>query len=49
MTAVVIVVVVLFCGAIGLLVWNPALTSRGIRPESKRQQGARSSGQRAPR
>jgi len=42
MTAVVIVAVVLFCGAIGLLVRSPSLTSKGIAPEPKRQPESRS-------
>lgn len=49
MTAVVIVVVVLLCGAIGLLVWSPSLTAKGIAPEPKRQQETRSSDKRAGR
>ncbi|MFJ9782708.1 hypothetical protein ACIRSS_24220 [Amycolatopsis sp. NPDC101161] len=49
MTAVVIVAVILFCGAIGLLMWSPSLTSMGSAPEPKRPRETRSAGKRAPR
>jgi len=49
MVTVVIIAVVLFCGAMALLCWQPSLTSIGIRTEPKRPEEAPTSTQGNPR
>lgn len=49
MVTVVIIAVVLLCGTTALLVWQPSLTSLGIRTEPKRPEEKPTSPQGNPR